>query len=261
METRLEATGQAGFYSGTSGIMLPVKNKQFFPPEFADKSRLTYYATFFNSIEINSSFYKIPMASTVAKWADQVPVNFRFTFKLWRGITHNKGLIFEAADVERFMHTIDEVGAKKGCLLVQFPPGLKINMVSQLEKLLVEITGTDTEREWNIALEFRNDSWYDDSIFDLCDRYNAGIVAHDKRAAASSFLDLAADFKYLRFHGPGGDYKGDYSDDFLYDNALLASEWTQEGKQVYAYFNNTVGGAVKNLNTLNSSYAEIVAVE
>lgn len=257
----MEAISEAGFYSGTSGIMLPVKNKQFFPPEFADKSRLTYYAAFFNSIEINSSFYKIPMASTVVKWAEQVPENFRFTFKLWRGITHNKGLTFDGADVGKFMQTINQVGLKKGCLLVQFPPGLKIIMASQLEKLLIEITKADTNREWNIALEFRNESWYDDRIFDLCDRHEVGIVAHDKRGSASSVPDLDANFKYLRFHGPGGDYKGDYSDDFLYDNALVASEWTQEGKDVYAYFNNTVGAAIKNLNTLNSDFSAISAVQ
>lgn len=83
------------FYTGTSGLSLPFP-KHSFPPEFQDKSRLTFYASLFNSIEINSSFYKLPMASTVKKWAESVPDNFLFTFKLWREITHNKGLIGRA---------------------------------------------------------------------------------------------------------------------------------------------------------------------
>src|ERR1044072_276638 len=92
-----------GIYrSGTSGLVLPVPNKKAFPPEFKDKSRLTYYGSLFNSIEINSSFYKIPQAATVKKWADSVPDNFAFTFKLWREITHIKGLAYQPEDVLRF---------------------------------------------------------------------------------------------------------------------------------------------------------------
>ncbi len=81
------------FYSGTSGLVLPVP-KLLYPAEFQDKSRLTYYASLFNSIEINSSFYKIPQIPTVCKWAESVPDNFQFTFKLSKAITHAKGLEF-----------------------------------------------------------------------------------------------------------------------------------------------------------------------
>ncbi|MEJ7692980.1 DUF72 domain-containing protein [Daejeonella sp.] len=91
------------FYSGTSGMALPVPNKAAYPPEFQERSRLGYYAHLFNSIEINSSFYKIPMARTVAKWAAEVPDDFRFTYKLWRDITHVKEFLFKDEDVHRFM--------------------------------------------------------------------------------------------------------------------------------------------------------------
>ena len=65
------------YYSGTSGLLLPVPNKLHYPDEFQDKSRLYYYASLMNSIEINSSFYKIPLSSTIKKWADDVPKEFR----------------------------------------------------------------------------------------------------------------------------------------------------------------------------------------
>ena len=145
---------QAGgddFYSGTSGLLIPIPKRDF-PPEFVAYTRLQYYATLFNSIEINSSFYKLPMPSTVAKWAAESPENFRFTFKLWRQITHNKELIFNDADVARFMEVINHAGTRKGSVLVQFPPSLTIAARSQLAHLLNTIAGADKHREWDIAV-------------------------------------------------------------------------------------------------------------
>ena len=75
------------FYAGTSNIVLPVPNKSFFPPKYRDKTRLNYYASLFNSVEINSSFYKVPLPRTVEKWTTEVPPNFRFSFKLSKAIT------------------------------------------------------------------------------------------------------------------------------------------------------------------------------
>ena len=239
------------FFSGTSGVVLPVPNKQFFPPEFQDKSRLNYYASLFNSVEINSSFYKVPQAITVGKWAESVPENFQFTFKLWREITHTKGLAFNPQDVDRFIETINAVGEKKGCLLVQFPPSLKISGARQFEKLLSSIVQADAERQWKVAVEFRNQSWYHEDIYELLEQVGIGLVIHDKPLSVTPLYDITEKFVYLRFHGPSGDYKGNYTDDFLYEYAEYIQEWNNEGKVVYVYFNNTMGNAVKNLMTLN----------
>ncbi|MBE9462365.1 DUF72 domain-containing protein [Dyadobacter subterraneus] len=248
----MSANDKGAFYSGTSGLVLPVPNKEHYPAEFKDKSRLEYYASLFNSIEINSSFYKIPMPSTVTKWGESVPENFRFTFKLWREITHPKGLIFQENDVHRFIKTINNVGNKKACLLVQFPPSLKIHMFSQLQKLLINIQEADQDREWKIAVEFRDASWYHEDVYDLAHEFNASIVIHDKPRSATPLNDLAENFKYLRFHGPNGDYKGHYEDGFLNDYAEIIDQWNHEEKEVYCYFNNTAGDAVKNLISLDT---------
>ena len=127
---------EENIYAGTSGIELPVSNKLQYPLEFQEKSRLTYYASLFNTVEINSSFYKIPMASTVRKWAESVPEGFRFTFKLWKEITHAKELVFNPADVNRFMETIAHASGKEGCLLIQFPPSINILKINQFNQLL-----------------------------------------------------------------------------------------------------------------------------
>ena len=130
------------YYSGLSGLQLPIP-KYLFPPPYENVSRLTYYATFFNSIEINSSFYKIPRPETVAKWAASVPEHFRFTFKFWKGITHSKGLDFNEDDVVSFMDSINSVSERKGCLLIQFPPSIGSAYTIQLERILSCIKETD----------------------------------------------------------------------------------------------------------------------
>ena len=239
------------FFSGTSGIVVPQANKQLFPEEFRDKSRLHYYSSLFNSIEINSSFYKLPLAKTVRNWSESVPGDFRFTFKLWREITHVKELAFNPGDVDRFLETISEVGDKKGSLLVQFPPSLTIRSSAQLYKLLESINKADPERGWRIALEFRNDSWYSDEINSLLGEFGAGLVLHDKLQAANNLQESETAFVYLRFHGYNGDYKGGYEDDFLSEYAQYIKEWMAEGKEVFVYFNNTRGDAVHNLISLN----------
>ncbi|WP_285007965.1 DUF72 domain-containing protein [Pedobacter faecalis] len=238
------------FYSGTSGLLLPVRNKLFYPDEFKSKSRLCFYASLMNSIEVNSSFYKIPMASTIARWAEDVPERFRFTFKLFREITHNKGLLFDAELVQRFMDVISHAGEKKGCVLVQFPPSVRIEHLRQLARLVTELRHCDEEMNWNIALEFRHVSLYRDEVYRLLEDNFMALVIQDMPASATPMLDSDLPFVYLRFHGPGGSYRGSYDEQLLYEYAGYISDWLAEGKTVYVYFNNTMGDALKNLNTL-----------
>ena len=111
--------------AGTSGLVLPVPNKQAFPEAFrVMAARLTYYSTLFNSIEINSTFYKMPLPKTFSRWAGEVQPDFRFTIKLWRGITHVPGLQVHKEDVYRCPPRRCGLGNKKGSLLIQLPPGL-----------------------------------------------------------------------------------------------------------------------------------------
>lgn len=235
-------------YAGTSGLLLPVRNKLFYPEDFKDKSRLCYYGSLMNSIEINSSFYKVPMASTVLKWANDVPADFKFTFKLFREITHNKDLLFNPEQVQQFMRVIDRAGDKKGCVLVQFPPSTKVNSFRQLDSLINELKSCN--QGWKIAFEFRHPSWYREDIYELLSENQMGLVIHDKSPANTPMLDMENDFVYLRFHGPGGNYRGSYAEDVLYEYATYVNEWLLENKEVFIYFNNTMGQAIENRNTL-----------
>jgi uncharacterized protein YecE (DUF72 family) len=238
------------FYSGTSGLDLPVRRAQD-PPEFQGKSRLEYYASLFNSIEINSIFYKLPRNSTVVNWAASVPENFRFTFKVSKTITHVKGLKFSPKDVDDFIKTVENIGEKKGCLLAQFPPSLKIEKLDELQRLLETLGEAAYNSKWRLGVEFRDPSWYEREVYELLEEYDAAMVIQDIPKSATPLDDVRGDFIYVRFHGPEPRYRGDYSDEFLEKYAVYINKWINEKKTVFAYLNNTVGAAIENLQTLN----------
>ena len=240
----------AKFYGGTSGLQLPMPKRDF-PPEYANKSRIYFCSTIVNSLEVNSSFYKVPLASTVKKWSEDVCGDFRFTFKLWRDITHNKGLKFKVEDVAKFLSVIDAAGDRKGCVLVQFPPSISISNKNQLQNLLSVIADYN-ENKWPVAVEFRHKSWYRDDVYQLIESYKASLVIHDMPASASPLDSFNDELVYLRFHGPEGNYRGSYSDEFLAEYASYINDWLEEGKTVYTYFNNTMGSALQNLMILKS---------
>lgn len=240
---------QNGYYSGISGLQLHIP-KYLFPPPYENASRLTYYSTIFNSIEINSSFYKIPQPSTIARWSDSVNDHFKFTFKLWKGITHSPDFNFKKEDVLIFMNSIKHVKDKKGCLLIQFPPSLGKEFTGRLNKLLGYIR-EPAQDEWKIAIEFRNKSWYNESTYSLLKKFKATLVIHDIPKSATPAINQEPDFFYFRFHGPTGNYRDSYSEGFLHEYACYINELLTEGKTVFVYFNNTMGNALNNLKTLN----------
>ena len=238
------------FFSGLSGIKLPVP-KYKFPKAYQNASRLTYYSTLFNSIEINSSFYKIPMPATVARWRTSVHDNFRFTFKLFRAVTHEKDLKYDPDLIPKFLEAIAQTGTKNGCILVQLPPKLTNASTPGLEHLLNALKLSDSTGLWNVAVEFRHKSWYTDETYDLLQAYGCSLVMQDMPTCATPLRESTSKVTYVRFHGPTGNYRGSYTDDFLREYAGYIQDWLTEGKTVYVYFNNTAGQAFDNLTTLN----------
>lgn len=238
------------FFAGTSDLVLPVPNKQALPEIFRNKPRLTYYSTLFNSLEVNASFYKVPQPSTFAKWVYEVPEHFRFSVKLWRGITHTPSLHFRMKDVARFMDAVGRLSTKKGCLLVQLPPGTRSDKSPQLQRLLECITLADAGRNWKIAVEFRDASWYNESTASLLRRYRAVWVIQDMPDSTIRESISDAPFIYIRYHGPVGDYRGSYADERLNRDSDRIIAWLNQGKEVYVYFNNTIGDALNNVLTL-----------
>lgn len=214
------------FFTGLSGLQLKLP-QYLYPEPFKNASRLTYYASIFNTIEINSSFYKVPKPETVANWAESVDENFKFSFKLWKRITHNKELLFNQDDLTEFFTFINSVNTKKGCLLIQIPPSIDNKNIRQLDKLLTSIYEINPSQEWKIAIEFRNSSWYQDETYDLINSQNAAFVIHDKTKSETPYFTHKSEFIYLRFHGPSGNYRDSYSEDFLAENTGYIQEFIE----------------------------------
>lgn len=236
------------FYIGTSGLAVPFAQKDY-PPEFQGKSRLHFYSSFFNSIEINSSFYKNPKETTIAKWCSEVNEEFRFTFKIPKAISHAKELKYDPGEVDVFMKLINSTGEKNGCLLLQLPPRLKMDSFNEVYELIERIRENDPGESWHIAVEFRDASWYIGEVDEMLAEFNACMVMHDLPKCPVP-LTVKGSFFYLRFHGEGGRYRGSYEPHVLERYAQLITAWLAEGKMGYCYFNNTMGDAFANAGSL-----------
>jgi uncharacterized protein YecE (DUF72 family) len=166
-----------------------------------------------------------------------------------KGVTHAKDLLFRAEELELFSETVAQVGDKKGCLLVQLPPKVSRDKEEELAGLLECLN--DNARGWKIAVEFRHPSWYDRAVYRLLQGYGTGMVEQDMPQSTTPKIEIVESFRYLRFHGPEGGYRGSYEDAILNGHAKQIANWLKGEKEVYAYFNNTMGDALGNLQTLN----------
>ena len=95
------------------------------------------------------------------------------------------------------MERIAGAGAKKGCLLVQFPGSIKPVLMHELEQLLMQIRLSDPENTWKVAVEFRHQSWYQEDTYEMLDSLDMGLVLHDKLQEGAAFIDSATDFVYV----------------------------------------------------------------
>lgn len=139
---------------------------------------------------------------------------------------------------------------KESCLLVQFPPSIKIEDFTKVQRLLKALYHANTNSSWKIAVEFRNSSWYISEVQEILEEYNATMVMHDMYNSATGWNAIERDFYYLRLHGTETRYRGDYADEFLLHLSGQIKAWVNDEKIVYIYFNNTVGAAFKNMQSL-----------
>ena len=242
----------SNFYAGTSGLLLPVANKAAYPPEHRESSRLQYYSSLFNSIEINSTFRRIPMPRTVLRWTREVTKDFRFTFKIPEAVSHAKELRYPPDILNRFLEAIANADTHAGCVLLQFPRSFQAEDPDAVYELL-SVIRDNIAAKWDIAVEFRDISWYRKPVVKQMKRYRATYVTHDWYTTKNELPEtITGSTIYLRFHGPEKGYRGDYTEDFLRQYAIKIQQWLRNKFTVYVYFNNTLGAAMGNLLTLNS---------
>jgi uncharacterized protein YecE (DUF72 family) len=220
---------------GTSGWTYPHWRGPFYPKDLPDDHRLPFYAERLASVEINNSFYHLPERKTLEHWREATPAGFVFTAKASRYITHMKKLKDADESVPNFMDRIDILGDKLGAILFQLPPRWRANL-DRLQSFLGILDG-----DHRYALEFRDESWFDDRVYDLLEQHGCAFCIYEL-AGRQSPKQVTADFVYVRLHGPGEAYEGNYDAIALSGWAGALSSWASSGKDVFCYFDNDEAG-------------------
>ena len=204
-----------------------------------------FYARYFDTVEINNSFYHLPSATTFDNWRESSPQNFLFAVKASRFITHMKKLKDPETSSEKFFHVADRLEQKLGPILFQLPPRWKLN-VERFAEFLRALPG-----EHEYVFEFRDETWFAPEIYQLLRKHNAALCIHDF-ADMKVPHEITADFTYIRFHGPtSAKYFGSYSKRELRAWSDRIASWRRDLSSIYVYFNNDPeGAAIKNALTL-----------
>jgi uncharacterized protein YecE (DUF72 family) len=226
-------------FIGTSGFAYDKWHGRFYPEDVDRKRLLAYLSQYLNAVEINSSFYHLPKPQTIRNWQKQVPEDFRLCLKISRYITHRKRLTDSKDPIRVFMSSAKALKTRRGPLLLQLPPGLKPEF-ARLEEVLKGFK--KAAPSFQIAVEIRHPDWYGRELNKLLDKYGASLVVHDMPRSRCEKPNAKADFIYMRFHGPKGDYHGKYAPRNLAGPARKIRRWLKQGKDVYVFFNNDADG-------------------
>jgi uncharacterized protein YecE (DUF72 family) len=223
---------------GCSGWDYPDWRGSVYPAGLAKRLWFDHYATLFDTVELNSTFYRLPEQKTVERWKSAAPPGFLYATKLGRFGSHRMKLSDPSGWMANHLDRVERLGRHLGPNLVQLPPRWRRN-VDRLDGFLAV---APTGLRW--AVELRDRSWLHDDVFDCLARHGAALCIHD-------LLDghpwiLTTDWTYLRFHGPHATthpYHGRYGPRRLRRAADHGNAWLADGHDVYAYFNNDFDGA------------------
>jgi uncharacterized protein YecE (DUF72 family) len=227
---------------GCSGWNYAHWRERIYPKGLPPKRWLAYYATLFDTVEINNTFYRLPRISAVQGWVGQSPPDFLFAVKMSRYITHIKRLTGLERGIPLFYERIDPLvrSPKLGPVLWQLPPTFKRDD----ERLAATLSALPGGRH---CFEFREPSWYSDEVYALLREHGAALVIPDSPKYPFRTLELTADWTFVRFHHGTRGRRGNYSERELEEWAERIAAWGDGGHEVYAYFNNDWEGfAVQN---------------
>jgi uncharacterized protein YecE (DUF72 family) len=230
---------------GTSGWSYKELEGVFYPA--GEKKRLAYYAKYFSTVEIDSSFYAYPGRNTVASWLRNSPPGFVFSAKLPKLITHDKALDLSkgvGADFSKFLYLVAPMlrAGKLGPVLIQLPPSFTFDKADRLDAFLATLPKQDMQ----FAVEFRHKSWLRKESWDLLRKYNVANTIVDEPLLPPDTV-VTADFSFIRWHGHGTKPKPWYN--YRYSEKEL-EPWKEKLEDIkdrtektsYGYFNNHYGG-------------------
>lgn len=210
---------------------------------------LDFYARHFDTVELNNTFYRLPVPSGVENWRASTPNNFTFAAKGSRFLTHMKKLKDTGQGIHRFFERINPLGKKLGPIVFQLPPFWEVNP----ERLDAFLGALPRRRRY--AFELRNPTWHIEEIYRILRRHNVAFCVFEIAGFHSGF-EITADFTYVRLHGPGAAYQGAYSASTLDGWAERIRQWRKMLRAIYMYFDNDQAAyAVENALALKKMLA------
>jgi uncharacterized protein YecE (DUF72 family) len=206
----------------------------FYPSRLPASRWLEFYAERFDTVEVNSTFYRLPRVDAVTRWVEQTPAGFLFAVKASRYLTHIKRLRDLGPGLERFLERIEPLleSSKLGPLLWQLPPTFRRDD-ERLADALARLP-----RELRHCVEFRDPSWFVENTYALLREHGVALAIGDRpQVNAFQAHELTADWTYVRFHAGTRGRRGNYSDSELCEWGKRLRRWSRT-HEVFAYFNN-----------------------
>lgn len=246
----------APIFIGTSGWHYSDWMGSFYPADIRGYHELTYHARFFNTVENNSSFYRIASESTYKTWDKMTPANYKFSIKLNKQITHISKLSVSddvREHVDYILDSIQMLGEKLGALLIQLPASFKYDL-EKLDTFLDFFTKEVRSRPFvfDLAIEFRNRYWFTEEVYKCLQKYNVALVAANS-SRYPGVREVTASIAYIRMHGPTKLFASSYSEEQLQELATYIKSILANVEKVYVYFNNDFHGyAINNARTLQN---------
>ena len=207
----------------------------FYPVDLPQADWLAFYASHFETVELNGTFYRLPEAGTFDRWRERAPEGFRYAVKASQYLTHRRRLNEPAEPINRLWTRATHLEDRLGPMLYQLPPRWHRNLV-RLEAFLALLP-----RGRDHAIEFRDPTWHHPDTYRLMERYGIALCLHDMPGSKAP-IEPAGPFGYVRFHGRGGHYSGSYPAQALGAWAKRLVEWADAGLPAWVYFNNDAGG-------------------
>ncbi|QHL87254.1 DUF72 domain-containing protein [Nibribacter ruber] len=225
-------------YIGTSGWSYAWRGI-FYPEDLKSADMLPFYAEHFNCTEVNSSFYHFTMEKTIQKWLDTTPAHFKFAPKLHRSITHENRLQNVEEPLRKWMDRFLVMGDRLGPVLVQLPGSFHYNelIAKHFFTLLRELYPNTV-----FALEVRHASWHTEEVLELLEEFEVSLVVISAGKRWPALATSTTNTVYMRLHGHEQLYRGAYPAEEMERFAYMAQDWLMDGKTVWAFFNNTIGG-------------------
>ena len=255
-----------GIRVGISGWRYGGWRGDFYPTGLAQRRELEYASQRLTSIEINGSFYSLQRPSSYASWRDETPDDFVFAVKGGRFVTHLKRLVdVETALANFFASGVLGLGPKLGPVLWQLPETLRFDAevldaffellpatTSEAASLAERhddkvkpgraLTTTDADRPLRHALEFRSPTFAVDEAYDVMRRHGVACVLADTAGRWPKVEQLTGEVMYARLHGDKELYASGYSDEALDEWAAKCRGWSDDGRDVFVYFDNDSKG-------------------